>query len=187
MRPQSLSFFFHGYLVQCCDISSGESVPKVKCLNLMKCVLPHFLCSVDVHMAVSFAFYLANTVSKSKIQSAADVWFRIIMLLLLYLTTNLLVAAMPLHPTSPIAIFSSSPSAWANSTGALFTSSLRTWMASTSGSVHSTSGHISFWRTASGFGYQRSLPWGAGRRFAQHFELKRRRRPNKAALGEVWC
>jgi hypothetical protein len=31
------------------------------------------------------------------------------------------------------------------------------------------------------------LPWGAGRRFAQHFELKRRRRPNKAALAEVWC
>ena len=107
------------------------------------------------------------------------------MLFLFYLTTSLLFAVMPLDPASPTAIFSSSLSAWASSTDAWFTSSPHTWMASTSGSVHSTSGHISLAQTVSGLGYQRSSPWGVGRRFVQQFEQKRWRLSN-AALATVW-
>jgi hypothetical protein len=30
------------------------------------------------------------------------------------------------------------------------------------------------------------LPWGAGRSFAQHFELKRQRRQDKGVLATIW-
>jgi hypothetical protein len=62
----------------------------------------------------------------------------------------MLLAATLLHPGSPTAIFSSSLSVWVSSTGAWFTSSPPTWMALTSGLVHSTSGHTSLVQTAPG-------------------------------------
>lgn len=74
----------------------------------------------------------------------------LIMYLLFYLTTSLLHVAMLLHLGNPTAISSSSLYVWVSSTDAWSTSLWPTWMASTSGPVHSTSGHISSAQTVHG-------------------------------------